>query len=298
MSSPRDLGIALFAACLWGIWWLPLRELEALGLDGTEAAFIMNASALLAIAFLRPWRSAHRLGRTAMLGAFIFGVSVTAYSLAVYHGEVVRVVLLFYLAPVWSKLIERIFLNQPWGWVSTLALVLSFGGIVVLVGEDIGSGNVSFIDAVALLSGLAWAVGSAMVFSSQNSSTSQLYIFTTLTTVLLTGAGLLLFPETPLSDAPASAWGWGVVAGVAFFFPLMFLTLLSATRLPPATLSFLLSAEIITGVGTSAIFLDEPFGIRHAIGAALVTLGALAEVVFAPRRSFRTKGQGTPDERV
>ena len=57
------------------------------------------------------------------------------------------------------------------------------------------------------------------------------------------------------------------------------MTLWSAQRLAPAVLSFLLTAEILSGVITGALFLDEPFGLLQIIGAVLIIAAALSEVV-------------------
>ena len=68
-----------------------------------------------------------------------------------------------------------------------------------------------------------------------------------------------------------------------YVLPILFLTLWSAQRLSPAVISFLLTAEILSGVTSSALFLDEPFGKMQAAGACLILLAALSQVLPAIR---------------
>ena len=75
----------------------------------------------------------------------------------------------------------------------------------------------------------------------------------------------------------------GLGAGALYVLPIMVLTLWSAQRLPPATITFLLTAEILTGVISGAVLLDEPFGWMQAAGALLIVLAAVSEVLAGLR---------------
>lgn len=52
-------------------------------------------------------------------------------------------------------------------------------------------------------------------------------------------------------------------------------------NLLPATISFLLAAEILSGITSSALFLDEPFGWWEVTGTAMIIAGVIAHIVFA-----------------
>ena len=56
------------------------------------------------------------------------------------------------------------------------------------------------------------------------------------------------------------------------------MTLWAAQRISPALLTFLLSAEILTGVISGAVLLDEPFGMLQALGTVMIILAAVSEV--------------------
>ena len=71
----------------------------------------------------------------------------------------------------------------------------------------------------------------------------------------------------------------GVGAGAVYVLPIMIMTLWSARRLAPTTLTFLLSAEIVSGVASSAVLLDEPFGAMQLLGTVLIVFAAMSEVM-------------------
>lgn len=269
--------LASLAAAVWGLWWMPIRYLEALGLSGAMAGVAMNGGALagcLVWTVLR--RSALNLNRGAFLGALLIGVAVSTYSIALTLTDVVRAVLLFYLAPAWAKIIEWAFLRLPWRWTSTFALVSALTGAVLFLGGDVGLSDFRFGDGLSVLSGIAWAGGATLVFSRGGPPVS-LSMVTAASAVCVGLAFAAATGTIQLSGAaPRVATGMGI--GLAYVLPVLMLTLWSARVLPPATLTFLLTAEILTGVLSGVILLGEPFGPMQAFGALLIILGAVAEV--------------------
>ena len=71
-----------------------------------------------------------------------------------------------------------------------------------------------------------------------------------------------------------------LAAGAVYLAPIIGVTLWGATRLLPATISFLLAAEILSGITSSALFLDEPFGWWEIAGTAMIVASVIAHVVF------------------
>lgn len=275
------IGFALVSAILWGLWWVPVRLMEAGGLTGIWSAILMNAAALPVLAFIAMRGGGFGgLDRRSLIGASLAGVAVTFYSNALNHADVVRVVVLFYLAPAWSTLIECVFLGRRWSLASLVALGLAFGGLALILGGDIGSGAIGRGEVMAVAAGMAWAAGAALVFMApEPRPASGALAFSTVGAAVVVGLALAILegaPPPPTAGAGAYAVAGG--AGLVYIAPMMALTLWVATRLPPALLSFLLTAEIISGVSTSAIFLDEPFGLAECAGAILVALAAVVEV--------------------
>ncbi len=123
------------AATVWGIVWYPYRILEAAGLSGSLASLLTYIVAIVVMLALFPprWRwppSHHGLLLAVALTA---GWTNLAYVLAVIDGEIMRVLLLFYLAPLWTVLFSRLFLGErsgPWGG---LVMAMSLAGALIML---------------------------------------------------------------------------------------------------------------------------------------------------------------------
>lgn len=247
----------------------------------------MNAGALL-VALI--WtlsargRSGFLLSGRSLLGAACVGAAVASYSASLSQTDVMRAVLLFYLAPAWSKIIEWAFLGLPWRRTSTVALGASIGGAFLVLGGELSLDSVNTGDMLALSSGIAWAAGAGLIFSDGAARAMPLTMVTAACAVLLA----LPFTEGA-GEMQVVPIAIGVALGAVYALPILLLTLWSAQRLAPAAISFLLTAEILSGVASSAILLNEPFGLLQLSGAALIILGATSEVAAGAARPWGRK---------
>ena len=273
--------MAVGAAAVWGLWWIPIRVLESLGLSGALGGVAMSAGATLACLAWVLFKGKLHLSPRAFLGACLAGAAVSSYSAAINHSDVVRVVLLFYLAPAWSKLIEWGVLGMAWRWTSSVALVSAGVGAYLVLGGNLGGLTLNFGDMLALFSGLAWAMGAAFVFTDGKSDAMGLTLGTCGAAMVLGGLLFFLEPASAEVAINAAATLLGMAIGLAYMLPVMLITLWSAQRLPPALMSFLLTAEILAGVVSGVLLLSEPFTLWQAIGAGLIIFGAVSEVLPA-----------------
>lgn len=126
---------ALSGILVWGLMWYPYRVLQASGVTGTLATLITFLLALLCGMILFPpdWRQFHRAGRWAVLLMLSAGWTNASYVLSVLHGEVMRVLLLFYLAPLWTILFSYWLLGERLNRQGYLVMVLSFSGAAIML---------------------------------------------------------------------------------------------------------------------------------------------------------------------
>jgi drug/metabolite transporter (DMT)-like permease len=91
-------------ALAWGLSWWPLRGLHDAGLHPLWSTALVYLLAFLAFLLVRP-RALPALLRTPSLWllALAAGMTNVGFNWAVTVGDVVRVVLLFYLMPAWSE---------------------------------------------------------------------------------------------------------------------------------------------------------------------------------------------------
>ena len=124
----------LTAASTWGLLWYPYRVIEQAGINGIVSSMATYAIAfLLGLVVLR--RAAHelRLSWWLPLIALAAGDTNLGYVLAVLNGEVMRVLLLFYLSPLWTVLLSRLLLGERLSPTGMGVIALSLCGAVVML---------------------------------------------------------------------------------------------------------------------------------------------------------------------
>ncbi len=286
-ATDRPMAPVLLTFCsaiLWGLWWIPIRWIESMGLSGAQAGMVCNLGAALAIGgYMLVARVRLRLSARALMGAVLVGLAFACYSLSLTMSDVVRAILLFYLAPAWSKIIEWAFLGQRWRGTSTVTLILSLAGAYLVLGGEVSLAAITMGDALALISGVAWAVGAALVFSGPPSTTSALTLATVVCAMLLSLAFAWGTGEALPTMVSIPAFGTSLAVGAIYLLPVLGITMWSAQRLPPGLLSFLFTLEIVAGVASGALLLDEPFGLYRLSGGLLIIAAALIEAVTALR---------------
>ncbi|NOT16612.1 MAG: DMT family transporter [Sulfuriferula sp.] len=143
-TAPKNLVLPIIAllisATLWGAIWYPYRWLSEMGVSGLMSSFITYGIALiLGLPFyfkhLRTVSHAKWLWLAIVISS---GWTNTAYVLAVIDGEVMRVALLFYLAPLWTVLFARLFLGERLHDMGYIVIGLSFTGALVMLWQADG----------------------------------------------------------------------------------------------------------------------------------------------------------------
>jgi drug/metabolite transporter (DMT)-like permease len=121
----------LTGATVWGLIWYPYRMLEHAGIGGALATVWTYAGAfILGVALLRP-----RVRLSWMLAAIALsaGCANVGFTIAVVYGDVMRVVLLFYLAPAWTILFARLLLGEKLSAAGYALMIFALAGAVVML---------------------------------------------------------------------------------------------------------------------------------------------------------------------
>jgi len=159
-------------ALVWGLIWYPFRVLEQAGIAGAPATLATYAVALVAsvMLFRRDLSALLKPDRSLLLIAATAGWCNLAYVLGVLHGQVMQVLLLFYLAPLWTLLFARALLNERPGAVGVLVIVLSLGGAALMLwerGADLPIPR-SVAEWLGLSSGLTFALSNVLSRQAQH----------------------------------------------------------------------------------------------------------------------------------
>ena len=144
MSSKQNMlpvVSVLSGALVWGLVWFPYRVLQSSGVSGAMTTMLIYLMAMLLGTFMlrRVWHERSTFGSWGVLLILSSGWANFGYVLAMLHGEVMRVLLLFYLAPVWTILFSYWLLGERlnrYGY-SVLALALS-GAAIMLWKPNLG----------------------------------------------------------------------------------------------------------------------------------------------------------------
>lgn len=124
----------LTGATVWGLIWYPYRVLAGAGVNGVVAATLTYAAALaLGAAVLRLPPGQQRMSRLLVLIGLSAGWANVGFTLAVIYGDVMRVVLLFYLAPAWTVLCSRLLLGERLTAAGYALMALALAGAVVML---------------------------------------------------------------------------------------------------------------------------------------------------------------------
>lgn len=125
----------LTGALVWGLIWYPYRVLAESGVSGATATLATYAVALVVAGFLfqGELRKLRRLEPLLVLIALCAGWTNLGYILGMIHGEVMQVLLLFYLAPLWTVLFAALLLGERPGTEGVLVILLSLLGAFAML---------------------------------------------------------------------------------------------------------------------------------------------------------------------
>lgn len=283
----------LAVGALWGLYWLPLRQLEHVASAGPWAT---AAVTLVALVGLTPvaWLRRERLrgaGVPALVSTALGGASFVLYSNGLLYGQVAVVILMFYLTPLWSTLIARLWLGWRVPWWRYGALVVGLGGIALVLRGSSGELPLPHRlgDWLGLASGVAWSIASTgMYLHSRTAPAETNFVFCAGATVaalmlaLIIGGG-----ETPsvALDGRTAAAGWSILIGLGWWAGSLTLLMRAAQVLEPARVGILLMSEVIVGAISAALLAAEPFGPLVVTGTVFVIAAGVLEAVPERRPS-------------
>lgn len=269
----------LLAGLLWGLTWMPLKYFGAQGLNGLTLT-MMSYGLVGVLAF--PWILYRRhtwwhQWNLVLMIAIAGGLANVCFLSAIVRGEVVRVMLLFYLAPVWGVLGGRLFFGEPLTRLRIFGVATAvIGAILLLGGPGILASPPGIVDLLALASG--------MLYASQNLFTraadripldaKSLVVFIGCglisgTIVLATGQQLPEMPPLLVAQLLAFAGIWMLAA--------MVVTAWGVSHMEAGRAAILLVFELVAAVVSAMWIAGERLDSLEWLGAALIVGAALLE---------------------
>ncbi len=297
MSAPAALlpvAALLLNAFTWGVSWWPFRWLEGQGLHALWATALVYSVSVGVIVLWRPgapgilWRSP-RLWWLIIAS----GTTNAAFNWAVTIGDVVRVVLLFYLMPVWAVLLARLLLGERLSAAAGLRVLLALAGafIVLWPGAPAAHGaasaapsglGLSLADALGIIGGFSFALNNVLLrreaAAPEEARALAMFGGGVLVSALLAS---LLWAGGRIAGPPAVSLSWLPAAGllaVAFLLGNLALQY-GAARLPANTTAAVMVAEVlfaaVSAVALGAGVVSWPLVLGGALIIAASLLSAL-----------------------
>jgi drug/metabolite transporter (DMT)-like permease len=273
--------LALLAgASIWGVIWYPYRLLNEAGLDGPWSTALTYGTALLAgtLLFAKHWREARRAPWGLALLAAAVGWSNLAYVLGILEGEVMRVLLLFYLAPLWTVPLAWLFLGERLDAKGAGVMALALAGAVVMLWRpELGAPwPASRAEWLGVAAGILFAVGNVLVrrIRQVNEITKSLAILAGVTIAAL--AHLASSRHGLSAAAPVAMAHAALIVGVGLALVAMSLALqYGITRLPANRAIVILLFELVVAAIASWLLAGEVLRFRDAIGGMLIATATL-----------------------
>ena len=271
----------LFNAFVWGLSWWPLRQLQAMGLHAVWATmlFFLMGVIVIGVARRQAWRAVWRTPTLWML-ALATGATNAAFNWGVATGEVVRVVLLFYLMPLWAVGLAWWLLGERITPMAAVRVLLALGGaLLVLRPEDGGWPRFNGLpDWLGLAGGLGFAVTNVMLRrASERTSAERALAMFSGGVCLPALAGLVLAGQGLIPGWPAFDWGWLLLAGAMglAFFAANLAMQYGASQIPVHLTSVVMLTEIVFASGSAVWFGGETLRPVVLLGGGLILLAAL-----------------------
>ena len=282
--------VLFFSSILWGLSWLPLKAINAMGIEGIGLIFfaygilVLFASPLL-FKQITIWKEHKKM---MLLIALFGGGANLAFTYALINGEVIRVMVLFYLLPVWGVAGGRLFLKEEIDRWRYLGVFLAISGaFFILGGFKIFDAPPSWMDLIALVSGLFFSMNNLLFRAAQaipvSSKIGSMFFgcFTMAGLFLL--AGVEQFPSG-ISD---HAWLMLVLYAVFWLLAANVGSQWSVTHMEAGRSSIIMILELIAAVLSAALIAGEIMSGIEYMGGALIMTAAFIE-------AFRTKDDDIP----
>ena len=287
-------GALVVNAFVWGVSWWPFRQLQGYGLHplwATSLIYLVIAAGVLLPRF-KAWRGLLAHPQLYLMG-IAAGLTNVGFNWAVTLGDVVRVVLLFYLMPAWSAVVAWLLLNEKPTTASLLRLLLAMAGVLVVLKTPDSAWPLpqGAADWLAIAGGFSFAVTNCLLrkFGETPSSARMLAMFggsgVMALAAALGGWSLRMLPSPALQSA-----GLPVLLGLGLAFVASNTALqYGAARLAAATTAIVMLTEILFASASSVAFGAAQLSPRIVIGGSLIVLAAVL-AALAPSAEDRQNG--------
>jgi drug/metabolite transporter (DMT)-like permease len=287
MTRPALAVLALaLNALVWGLSWWPLRQLDVDGLHPLWTTACVFTLATVVLSFISPsgWLHFKQHPQLWWLMA-ASGLTNVGFNWAVTTGDVVRVVLLFYLMPTWSLLLAWWLLGErpTRGALARLGLALMGVVLVLKTPDSPWPLPQDLSDLLAILGGFCFALTNIWLLRLQHTPESARMIamfsggalMAVACAVLATLAGVTAWvPHASVAEQMLT-WSPWVLGLSAAFLVSNFALQYGAARLSAHTTAMVMMSEVVFASVSSVALGASTLTWRVGLGGGMIVLAAL-----------------------
>ena len=267
------LVIIFLASSFWGVLWVPMRHIEAMGLSGLWVVVLFHFLPALAMLplIVKTAPSSRRDWRQAAVAGALMGAGFVLYALGLIVASVTKTVILFYMTPIWSTVIAYFVLRERAGWGRWLAIAAALMGCALVTGVSRDELRFDPADLLGLLSGVFWALGSVMIRRDNGLNFVHIsflqYLFGGIMALL---AALYLGDPIPQHNALLQAIPLAFLASAVVFLPSALLIFRIMQYVSPGLVGILMLSEALVAAVSAAFWLGETLSSTQWIGVGVI----------------------------
>ena len=295
-------------AAFWGLFWIPLRYLDDNGVPGLWAVgAVTTTAAVPALLWMLLRRETAELRSSyAWLIGTALGSASALYFLGIMLSDVIRVILLFYLLPVWTTIAARIIYGERIRVAQLLVIVIALAGMWLLLGGGTRLPLPTNLgDWCGLGAGMLWGISLAMLRGKEESKAlPSVFITMSVTAAMALSVALgMTFLDHLLHVVPPSVLtamaGEGIPSieavthglpvillfGSLVLFPAMFSQIYGAQLIPAPTAALLTMTELIVASLSAWLLIGTELTATSLLGGVIIIIAVLGDLGVQYRQS-------------
>ncbi len=261
-------------------------------------SLVLAAAVVPALLIMRAQReSLELLRRDTWLTGLLLGTATILYFTGVLYSDVIRVIFLFYLLPVWTTISARLIYGEPIHRPKLLVIATALCGLWLLLGGGTelplpkNAGDWCGIGA-----GLCWGVSLSLLRGKEETKPFAATATTLVAALLLSSVlGYIIYLSStrlPYSALQSTALHWpstlalAGVFGALILFPAMLGQVWGAKRIPAPTAALLTMTEIIVATISAALLIGTELKPLSWLGGAIIVMAVCIDLITQWRQGI------------
>ena len=284
--TQKGILLSILTPVLWGLMTIPIRSLNVYGIGGQDLAFFRCAVSGIGLFIFNYFvdRAVLRIDLKGILlcfcyGCFSYGISFTAYALAVKRIPVAVAMVLMFLCPVWVSLLNRIVFKERLKAVNCISIVICLVG-AVLVSNVLDVQNAK-MDIFGIICALVNGLGAGLQLIIPRYFEGEYKKNTFVVYGFLGSACMLAFFTNFGVVGDALSIDTGNVLGNLVFLTVIctlianYVFVIASSYISSTLVSIISALEVVVGSMVGLLIYKETMSAAQAAGAVIIVVGAL-----------------------